>query len=150
MGAIIKHSNLSPAGLPSTTCSNSLTPPCKPVQHLKGEMLVCLSQQLAGQPVTCCMCSGSPWVPSWTPGPTVAPLYGLRGPLPRGTNRFHPSATTHVHSYPMCKPGHATLPPQAAHPWLLRCVLAANTKDVRYKHNGVQQLLQQLSSVLLT
>lgn len=30
MGAIIKHSNLTPAGLPTTTCSNSLTPPCEP------------------------------------------------------------------------------------------------------------------------
>lgn len=77
-------------------------------------------------------------MPSWTPGPTVAPLCGLSGLPPRGTNRLHPSSATHTHSPPTCRPGHATLPSQVAHPRLLRCVLAANTKDARYKHNNVQ------------
>lgn len=77
-------------------------------------------------------------MPSWTPGPTVVPLCGLSGLPPRGTNRLHPSSATHTHSPPTCRPGHATLPSQVAHPWLLRCVLAANTKDARYKHNNVQ------------
>lgn len=55
--------------------------------------------------------TGLPTVPSGTPGPTATPLCGLRGQT---------GFTLHL-SHPTCKPGHTTLPSQAAHPWLLRC-----------------------------
>lgn len=69
--------------------------------------------------------TGLPTVPSGTPGPTATPLCGLRG---QTGSTFHLLPHT-------CKPGHTTLPSQAAHPWLLRCVLAADTKGARYRHN---------------
>lgn len=85
MGAIIKHSNLTPAGLLTTTCSNWLTPPCEPGQHLRGEMLVCLCSSWQGSlwHAACARagalhsCGDQYGTQGWTPDPTVAPLWAL-------------------------------------------------------------------------
>lgn len=89
----------------------------------------------------------TPQVPSGTPSPNAAPLHVAQWAPNTGDNQSS-CFVHHMRAHPPPPPqvlGHTIQLCQAAHPLLLKSVLAASRKDARYN-----LLLQWLPSVLLT